>query len=196
MTLPLPRKEEKYSYRDYLSWPDEERWELIEGVPYGMTPAPSRFHQEILGEIFRQFSNYLVAKKCRIYMAPFDVRLPESNEADEEVETVVQPDLVVVCDPSKLDKKGVRGAPDLIIEITSPATARKDQREKFFLYEKAGVKEYWIVNAGDRIITVFKLDEHGKYGRPEIYSDEESIEVGLFSGDLAIDLKPAFSEKS
>jgi len=195
MTLPLSKKEEKFTYGDYLSWPDEERWELIEGVPYDMTPAPSRFHQEILMEMARQFANYLRNKACKVYVAPFDVRLLKGDEKDEEIETVVQPDLVVVCDPAKLDEKGCRGTPDLVMEITSPATARKDQREKFLLYEKAGVKEYWIVNPTDKIVTVFILNENRKYGRPEIYSDEDSIGVGLFSGDLVIDLKAAFPSK-
>lgn len=195
MTLPLSKKEEKFTYGDYCSWLDEERWELIDGIAYNMTPAPSRVHQEILLAVADAFYRYLEGKPCKVYVAPFDVRLPEGDEKDEEIQTVVQPDLVVVCDPTKLDEKGCRGTPDLVMEITSPATARRDQREKFLLYEKAGVKEYWIVNPTDKIVTVFILNENGKYGRPEIYSDEDSIEVGLFSGDLVIDLKPAFPSK-
>ncbi|MFH0803329.1 MAG: Uma2 family endonuclease [bacterium] len=195
MSLPLSKKEEKFTYGDYRSWPDEERWELIEGVPYDMTPAPSVSHQRILVELTKQFAVYLTGRPCEVFMAPFDVRLPVGDEKDEEIETVVQPDLVVVCDPTKLDEKGCRGTPDLVIEITSPATARRDQREKFLLYEKAGVKEYWIVNPTDKIVTVFILNENVKYGRPEIYSDEDSIRVGLFSGDLVIDLEPAFPSK-
>ena len=119
---------ETYTYGDYLSWPDEERWELIDGIPHSMSPAPSRVHQEISMELARQIANHLIGKNCRVYAAPFDVRLPKGGEKDEQIETVVQPDLVVVCDESKLDERGCKGPPDLIIEILSPHTAAKDMK--------------------------------------------------------------------
>ncbi|MFH0803232.1 MAG: Uma2 family endonuclease [bacterium] len=192
MSLPLPKKDQKFTYGDYLTWLDEERWELIDGVPYNMTPAPSVGHQSILVELSRQFANYLVEKTCKVFVAPFDVRLPAGDEADEEIETVVQPDLVIICEPAKLDEKGCKGAPDLVAEILSPNTSRKDQLEKFSLYERVGVKEYWVVHPTDKILMVFNLDEKSRYGRPEIYSEEDSVPVGLFSGDLVIDLKTVF----
>lgn len=126
---------------------------------FDMSPSPSRNHQEISVELLRQFSNYLIDKTCKVYAAPFDVRLPEGDENDTNIETVVQPDIAVICDKCKLDDKGCKGASDLIIEITSPSTARKDLKEKLFLYEKSGVKEYWIVHPTDKTVMVFKLGE-------------------------------------
>ena len=134
--------QETYTYGDYLRWDDGERWELIDGVAYNMTPAPNRRHQAILRELSYQFTAFLAGKPCEVYFSPFDVRLPEHNEKDEEVTTVVQPDLVVICDPDKLDDRGCRGAPDLVNEILSPSTSRKDMKTKLELYEKRGVREY------------------------------------------------------
>src|SRR5665647_2743669 len=122
-----------------------ERWELINGQAYNMTPAPSRRHQEISGQLHTLFNNYLRGKTCRIYAAPFDVRLPQMQESYEQTSTVVQPDLVVVCDKTKLDQQGCKGSPDLVMEITSPSTFQKDLKEKFNLYERVSVLEYWIV---------------------------------------------------
>lgn len=116
-----------YTYRDYYTWPIDERWELIDGKAYNMSPAPTRRHQEVAGELFRQTANFLQNHPCQIYAAPFDVRLPRGGEADDLIDTVVQPDLSVICDSEKLDKAGCRGAPDWIIEVLSPATAAKDQ---------------------------------------------------------------------
>jgi len=191
---PLALKlEEKYTYGDYLRWDDGERWELIDGVAYNMTPAPARRHQGILTELAGQLFNCLRDKPCKLYLAPFDVRLPENDEADEEVTTVVQPDIVVICDPSKLDDRGARGAPDLVIEILSPSTSRKDMKIKFELYEKRGVREYWIVDPSGGTVMIFRLDADGRYGRPQVYTDEDSAPVGIFE-DLVIDLKAVFAE--
>jgi len=139
------KQDQKYTYGDYETWPDDKRWEIIEGVPR-VIPTPSRLHQEFVGELTRQLCNALKGTGWEGYLAPFDVRLPEGNEADELVETVVQPDLLVVCDLDKLDDKGCRGAPDWIIEIISPSTALIDLSCKHDLYEKHRVKEYWIVH--------------------------------------------------
>ena len=189
---PLAEKQdERFTYGDYLTWDDGERWELIDGVAYIMTPAPSPYHQLVLGELFIQFRNFLRYTPCQIYLAPFDVRLPEGDEAEEEVRTVVQPDITVVCDRSKLDDKGCKGIPDLIIEILSPSTARKDLKEKFLRYERAGVREYWIVDPSGKMVTVFKLSEGGQYGRPDVYSEEDRVKVGILEG-LEIELEPVF----
>lgn len=185
------KKDEIFTYADYLKWDDGERWELIDGIAYNMTPAPSRTHQQILGELLFQFMSYLRHTRCEIYAAPFDVRLPNNDEADDAVTTVVQPDLSVICDPSKLDDSGCKGPPDLIVEILSPATARKDTKEKFERYERAGVREYWIANPSAKTVAVFKRLDGGRFGRPDVYGHEERIKVGIFD-DLEIDLQPVF----
>ncbi|MBI5606612.1 MAG: Uma2 family endonuclease [Deltaproteobacteria bacterium] len=188
-----PKKEMGFNYGDYLKWPENERWELIGGVPYNMTPAPSRTHQEILVALLNKFYNFLTDKECRVYVAPFDVRLPDGEEKEDEITTIVQPDLVVVCDQGKLDDKGCLGPPDLIVEITSPSTARKDLKEKFSLYERMGVNEYWIVNPTDEIIMVFSLDPQRQYGRPSVYAIEDTIQVGILD-ELSIPLKDIFKK--
>ncbi|MBI5418362.1 Uma2 family endonuclease [Candidatus Poribacteria bacterium] len=193
MPYAIRKQVQKYTYGDYINWPEDERWELINGVVYNMSPAPSRFHQDILRELFVQFAEYLKDKTCKVYCAPFDVRLPEEDEKDEEIDTVVQPDIVVICDKSKLDDKGCKGTPDLIIEITSPYTSSKDMKEKFSLYERVGVKEYWIVNPQDKIIIIFKLGKNKEYGKPEIYSKEDKIKVSTLKG-LTIDTKDVFKD--
>jgi len=180
-----------FTYKDYLTWNDNERWELIKGVAYNMAPAPSVNHQRVSMELGRQFANFLSDKPCEVFSAPLDVRLPEPNEKDEDTENVVQPDMVVICDSSKLDKKGCKGAPDLIIEIVSPASASIDNIKKMNLYEKNGVKEYWIVHPIYKIVTIYKIMENGLYGKPETYSEEDKIEVELLKG-LTIDLGLVF----
>lgn len=191
MTYPVEKENRGYTYRDYLNWPADKRLELIQGVVHDMGPAPSRRHQEISGELFYQLKAYLRGKPCEVYGAPFDVRLPQSEEENEDIQTVVQPDLVVVCDRSKLDDAGCLGAPDLIIEIISPSTVALDYITKLSLYEKNKVKEYWIVHPIDKTVMVFKLKEDHKYDKPDIYAEEAQIEVGIFA-DLEIDLKAVF----
>lgn len=191
MGYPAKKEEKKYTYGDYLTWPDDERWELIDGVAYDMTPAPSRVHQKLLGNLFSQIYNYLKNKKCEVYLAPFDVRLPDNKEKDEDITTVVQPDIVVVCDKNKLDDRGCRGAPDIAIEIISPYTVQKDMQKKFTLYERVKVKEYWIVHPVDKTVMVFQLNKKGGYNRPLMYLEKDTIPVKLL-GALKIDLKQVF----
>jgi Uma2 family endonuclease len=187
------KKDEPFTYADYLKWDDDERWELIDGIAYNMTPAPSRFHQKISGDLFLQLGNFFRNTSCEVYAAPFDVRLPEGDEADEAVRTVVQPDISVICDRTKLDDKGCKGSPDLIVEILSPATARKDMKEKFARYERAGVKEYWIVDPSGKIVTVFKLSSEGLFGRPDVYGKEDRIKLSIVEG-LEVELLSVFDE--
>jgi len=193
MALAAKLNIERFNYGDYQEWPDHERWELIDGIAYDMSPAPSRTHQKILGELHRQISTYLLDKTCDVYMAPFDVRFPEQDEKEEEIKTVLQPDISVICDPAKLDEKGCLGSPDLIMEIVSPATVQKDMREKLFIYEKFGVKEYWIIHPVDQILMVFKLLPGNKYGRPEIFSPLDQVKVGIFPA-LTINLSTVFKD--
>ncbi|WP_134704889.1 Uma2 family endonuclease [Ammoniphilus sp. YIM 78166] len=184
-----PDPNRRYTYKDYLEWPDEERWELIGGIPFNMTPAPTPDHQRILRELLTEFNYYLRGKTCEVYPAPFDVRLFPNEKQDDD--TVVQPDLVIICDSSKINKKGCDGSPDLIVEIISPSTAKKDRFEKFNLYQRAGVKEYWMVQPVEQVIEVYKLNEQGKYGEREVYSKGDHIRVGIFQ-DLDIDLSHVF----
>ena len=182
-----------YSYADYLKWDDSERWELINGVAYNMSPAPSRKHQKISQVLSRELGNCLKGKPCEIYCAPFDVRLPLGAEDDSSIINVVQPDIVVVCNKSKLDEHGCNGAPDLVIEILSPGTAKMDLVYKLNLYEKAGVMEYWVVHQTDHTIMVFKLAEDGRYGRYELYEQSERLTVGILP-ELILDLNEIFAE--
>lgn len=191
MGYPNKKENALYTYRDYLEWPDGERWELIEGRAYNMTPAPSRSHQKISVALIDELFQYLKEKKCEVYHAPFDVRLPEGDEEEGEIRTVVQPDIVVICDPSKLDEKGCKGSPDLVMEILSPSTASKDYITKLNLYEKNQVREYWIIHPIDKIVMVYRLSENGKYGRAEVYSEADKVKVGIFD-DLVVDLKGIF----
>jgi Uma2 family endonuclease len=126
-------------------------------------------------------------------MAPFDVRLPKGNEKDDDIRTVVQPDLTVVCDRGKLDDKGCKGSPDLVVEIVSPSSFRHDVLTKLRLYEKAGVREYWIVYPGEKAVVVYKLNASGKYGEIEPYAAEDTLKVGIFD-DLDIHLETVFAE--
>lgn len=190
--MPLPKQEQLYSYADYLTWDECERWELLEGVPY-MQATPLRIHQEISGELYRQFANFLKGKPCKVYHAPFCVRLDIKNN-DNDIKNVVEPDITIVCDSSKLDDKGCMGSPDMIIEILSPSSARKDRLIKFNKYEKAGVKEYWIVEPNEKLVSVFIVQSSGIYGRPEIYTEEHKIKVSIFT-NLEIDLGIVFGEQ-
>ena len=175
------RKEKHYTYADYLQWPDETRYELIDGEAFLMSPAPLVEHQEVAGEVYYQLRNQLDGQPCRPYIAPVDVRLPRKDEADAAIDTVVQPDILVVCDPHKIDRRGVRGAPDWVLEVLSPSTAAHDQIAKRRTYERAGVREYWLVHPGDRTLTVYLLD-NGQYGRPEIYELKDATPIGVLPG--------------
>jgi Uma2 family endonuclease len=184
----------RYTYADYLSWMDEERREIINGVVYDLLGAPMRLHAEISGSLFGKVWNYIFRRKgkCRVYHAPFDVRIPKYGKtADNEIYTVVQPDICVVCDPRKLDDRGCIGAPDLIVEVQSPSTAKWDLNEKFNLYESAGVKEYWVVFPKDKAVTVFLLQEDDKFDKGTTYEYEKEVPVSIFKG-LTIGLKELF----
>jgi len=197
--MPIPAEHEKFTYSDYLKWPDEERWELIYGEAWDMSPAPNRKHQRISGKLFFQIEDFLKDKDCYVYNAPFDVKLPENGkdnakkDNDRETDTVVQPDLLVVCDKSKLDDAGCKGAPDWIIEILSPSTAVKDLINKYQLYEARGVKEYWIIDPSNNYLTVYLLDVSGKYFRSGVYSSDSNVSSSTLP-ELTIDLSPVFAD--
>ncbi len=180
--------EATYSYADYLKWSFEERVELIKGKLFKMSPAPGRSHQEISIRIASEVRQFLKGKVCRVYHAPFDVRFPqEIDSTNRETFTVVQPDICVVCDLEKLDDAGCKGAPDLIVEILSPSTSKKDLNDKFYLYEEFGVKEYWVVYPGDKVLEIFYL-EKGKYSRFKKYLPGDLVTSKvLFGLNLNVD---------
>jgi Uma2 family endonuclease len=182
----------QYSYADYLTWQLKERIELIKGRIFKMTPAPARKHQKISGKLFTSFSNYFFQHDCDVYSAPFDVRFP-SGKDDSQTYTVVQPDISVICDKSKLDDRGCVGAPDLIVEILSPATSKKDAKDKFQLYEETGVKEYWMVDPDTKLLDIFILEDDNKYHFAGKYTEDDVVKVNIFP-ELEIDLKEVFKD--
>ena len=188
------KKEGTFTYADYLGWPEEERWELIEGIAYDMTPAPSTRHQMILVEFLFQIRAALGDGPCRVFVAPFDVRFPEGEDrSDSAISTVVQPDLSVICDPEKLDEAGCLGAPDLVVEILSPSTAFKDQTAKLLLYEKQGIREYWIVNPVHESVLVYCLGQDGNYGKPSEFRKDEKLPAQAVSL-IVIELAAVFAD--
>jgi Uma2 family endonuclease len=167
MGIPVRITDERFTYREYRQWPDDERWELINGVAYSCA-APVIAHQSISFELARQIGNFLSGKPCRAFSAPCDVFFPRIRELDEDdVDTVVQPDLLVVCDGSKIRSNGIWGAPDLVAEILSPSTSRKDLREKYDLYQRSGVGEYWVIDPVGRWLQQYVLGRNEEYD-PEI----------------------------
>lgn len=190
----LREEDARYTYGDYIEWPDDERWELIHGVAWNMSPAPGRRHQSLLGKLHYAFREPFEALPCEVYLAPFDVRIPKrDDQPDEDIDTVVQPDLTVVCDPKKLDERGCRGAPDLAVEILSPHTARKDLAHKYELYESSGVREYWIVDPGNRYITVYTRGDEGKFGAGALSQFDSTARSVIFPG-LTVDLAELFKD--
>lgn len=185
--MALPQRDTlRHTYAEYLTWPDGERAELINGAAYiKEPPAPSRPHQELVGELYLQVRLGLEGKSCRAYIAPFDLRRPQSGEADELIDTVVQPDVLIVCDLDKLDECGMRGAPDWIAEVLSPATAGHDRVVKLPAYERAGVLEVWLVDPTDRTLSIYRL-EGGRYGRPTIHRLTGRTAISAFP-DMSID---------
>jgi Uma2 family endonuclease len=182
----LPRRDAlHHTYADYRTWPEGVRYELLDGAAYLVSPASSRLHQELLGELFYQVRTGLEGKPCRAYIAPFDVRLPKGGESDELIDTIVQPDLLVVCDQGKLDERGMRGAPDWVVEVLSPATAAHDQTVKLAAYERAGVPEVWLVHPVDRVLTIYRL-ENSLFARPTIHELRGHTPVAAVPG-LTID---------
>ena len=187
---------QRYSYADYLTWTDDKIREIINGIVYTFS-TPFRNHAKACSVFMVKMGTFITKSKgkCEIYTAPFDVRLPINGEtADNKIYNVVQPDICVVCDPSKLDERGCIGAPDLIVEVISPSTGKKDLNEKFSLYEKAGVKEYWVVFPNDKAVTVFILQPNGKFNEGttyEIIYGAKKVPVKTLKG-LLIDLEELF----
>ena len=191
--LAVDLEPEKMSYSELLRIDDEKRYELIDGIPYLMA-SPSVAHQDILGELYYQLKTYLRGKRCRVFVAPLDVKLSGSLD-DKKEYNVVEPDIMIVCDPTKINKKNIQGAPNMIIEIVSPNNPAHDKLVKLNLYQKFGVKEYWIVSLEDQIISVFLLNDKNIYTIPKAYYLDEKVKVNVLD-DCYIDLKEFCQENN
>jgi len=185
-------KNEKYTYADYLSWDTNVQYEIIEGVPLAKFPAPNRFHQTVSGNLFGLIWIYLRGKSCQVFAAPFDVRLAEDDEDDESATNIVQPDIVIYCDKNKLDERGAKGAPDLVIEILSFSTKKLDTQDKFRIYQRAGVKEYWIINPDAKTIAVY-IHNGKTFEAAENFIGNTIIKPSIFE-DLEVKLSEIFMD--
>jgi len=184
-----------YSYADYVTWQFEELVELLRGKIMRRMSAPTDQHQAVVGEIFALFHNHLRRQTCQVRVAPYDVRLPQrGTTADQAIHTVVQPDICVICDPSKIEARGCLGAPDLIVEVLSPGTSARDWKSKFDLYEETGVGEYWIVAPGDQNLSVFVRDEaNAHYRLVGEYAAPGPVPCATLPG-LALDWSDIFTQ--
>lgn len=160
----------RYTWEDYRRWSGDERWEIVDGRAYAMTPAPSTRHQGIVGHLFSRFHRQLSGKGCTPFTAPTDVRLSETD--------VVQPDILVVCDPARILPTHVEGAPDVVVEVLSPATATRDLRLKKALYERCGVREYIVVDPLENYAIRFLLGADG-YDKGSVFGADERLVVAV-----------------
>lgn len=167
---------ERFTIAEWKSWPPNERWELIYGVAYAMSPAPRVSHQEKAFSLARHLGNYLEGKPCKVYMAPLDVFLEEDTNAGD---TVVEPDVLALCDTSKIQDDGIHGAPDFIAEVLSEGTAHKDLGFKRELYERVGVREYWIIHSDTGFVYQYILKD-GRFGSLREYRPGETIQSAVF----------------
>jgi Uma2 family endonuclease len=183
-------KKQHYTYTDYLNWDTEDRYELIDGVPY-MMGAPTVRHQDIVGNIYFELRSHLNDKPCRVYLAPIDVRL----NADDLDDTVVQPDVIVVCDEDIIEEKSIKGAPGIVIEVLSPSSVQRDMTLKLEKYLEAGVKEYWVIDPDENRVLKFTpvKGKDAKDAMVRLYFENDNIESDLLP-ELKIDLKSIFTE--
>jgi len=180
-----------YTYADYYKWKFEERVELIKGKIFEMSPAPNRLHQEIAGKLYLRLGTFLYNNPCKVYIAPFDVRLPRKSKNDKDITTVLQPDLCVICDPSKLDVRGCIGAPDIVVEVLSPSNNKKELKNKYEVYEEAGVKEYWVVFPIERTMFIYTLVD-GKFSPSKLMVGGDVVTSAILPG-FSLDLTELFS---
>ncbi|MCL6260757.1 Uma2 family endonuclease [Aquiflexum sp. TKW24L] len=183
----------KYSYADYLTWQLDEMVEIIKGKVFKLAAAaPRRIHQEVTLKVARKLADFLDQKPCKIFVAPFDVRIPVKSKRNEDIYTVVQPDICVVCDRSKLDDAGCIGAPDLIIEILSPGSNRKELKYKYEVYEESGVKEYWVIHPNEQTLLIYTLTEE-KYVPSRLFSPGDIVSSACIEG-FSLDLEEIFQD--
>ena len=185
--MPVTQRDtRRHTYGDYLQWSRDYGDEVIDGVAYVREPpSPSWIHQELVVALTLELGRVLEGTSYRVCVAPLDVRLPRSDESDEKVDTVVQPDVFIFCDRGKIDEHGVRGAPDWLAEVLSPSTASYDQSVKIPLYERAGVPEVWLVHPTDRTLAIYRLED-GRYGRP-IYQELKGQTLLSAVPDVSVD---------
>jgi len=178
-----------WTYAEYKAWELKpgERYEIIYGEAYAMS-APGAYHQAMQMELSKQIAVFLTGKPCKVYPAPFDVRL--FYEEDESDDTVVQPDITVICDKNKRGPEGGRGAPTLVVEILSPSNSAIEMQRKFELYRDAGVREYWVVNGEYKTLTVYLFDKN--HLTSQTYKEKDKAPVAVLEG-LSIDLEPVFT---
>jgi len=185
--------EEHYTYGDYKTWDDGLRWELINGEAFCMSPGPRTAHQSLSGKLFVKLAIYFEGKGCQVFDAPFDVILPHGGESEDETDTVVQPDIMILCDKYKLQDNGIKGAPDVVFEILSPSTTKRDFDDKFNLYERAGVKEYIIADPLNRAMIAHRRDDAGRYSFRKTYGADDILEFGMFP-ELKINLSSVWGD--
>ncbi len=196
MGEPKMQTEERYTYKDLLTWPENERWELIHGVPFQLEgpqmAAPSTAHQDWVLELAHQFKTQLKGKPCKPYVAPVDVSLlHRAGDSAETTDTIVQPDVLVVCRREQDTGKAIVGAPVFVLEVQSASTAFRDQTDKLKLYEEAGVQEYLLFNPINFTAWIFRLGPNGRYGKPEVWMERTVIELASLPGvtlDLTVEL--------
>ena len=180
-----------YTYADYFRWQFEERVELIKGKVFATSPAPFQYHQVLAGKIHLALGNFLHKSTCKVFFAPFDVRLPRKSNNDEDIITVLQPDLCVICDKTKLaDIRGCLGAPDIVVEILSPSNSTKELKYKYEVYEEAGVKEYWAILPQEQTMMVYTLVS-GAFTSSRLMVAGDMVTSSLLPG-FSLDLKELF----
>lgn len=174
MTAPALRNtDDRFTWQDYLDWPDEERWEIIDGIAYAMSPAPSTRHQVVAVNLLVKFSQVCSGKPCKPFIGPTDVKLSDRD--------VVQPDLLIVCDPTKITPSHIEGAPDVVVEVFCPDTSTKDLREKKALYERAGVKEYVVVAPQSHYAIRF-LNSADGFDKGTVFGPDQMLVVATLEG--------------
>ena len=183
----------KYTYADYLKWQLDEQVELIKGKIFRMSPAPKRIHQKVSIDIASKLYNFLKGKPCQVYDAPFDVRFPVKSKKNEDIFTVVQPDICVICDPAKLDEAGCIGAPDIVIEILSKGNNKKELQNKYEVYEESGVQEYWIIHPEEQTVLIYTL-VNNQYQPSRLFTRGDEIKTRILPGFILV-LDDVFDEE-
>jgi len=183
-----------YSYAHYLTWLFDDRVELIRGQIFKMSPAPSPYHQQISVRIASELFLFLKNKVCQVYTAPFDVRFPKESTADQDIYTVLQPDICVICDPvNKIDNRGCIGAPDIVVEILSPGNNKMELLNKYNVYQEFGVKEYWVISPAEKTFLKYTLDKSGRYQPSKLFTLSEKVQSAVVPG-FELDLDEVFED--
>lgn len=177
-----------YTYADYLKWEFDERLELIRGKIFRMSPGPNTFHQQIVGAVYYNLYGFLKHKPCRVFVAPFDVRFFRRSKDDREIETVLQPDICVIRDPTKIDERGGIGTPDIVIEVLSPGNNKKELKNKYEIYEESGVLEYWIFHPAEKTFLRYRLNSDGKFQLSDFSTLGDQVTTPVLPGfNLSLD---------